>query len=46
MGRERGKSGAEDQKAQATMYSGNKLQGYNVQHKRYSQYFTITMNGV
>ena len=46
MGRERGKSGAGDQKAQVTMYSGNRLQRYNVQHKNYSQYFTITMNGV
>ena len=29
-----------------TMYKINKLQGYIVQHREYSQYFIITLNGV
>ena len=28
------------------MYKINKLQGYIVQHREYSQYFIITLNGV
>ena len=28
------------------MYKINKLQGYIVQHKEYSQYFTITIIGI
>ena len=30
----------------ATMYKINKLQGYIVQHKEYSQYLIITLNGI
>ena len=29
-----------------TMYKINKLQGYIVEHRKYSQYFTITVNRV
>ena len=29
-----------------TRYKINKLQGYIVQHREYSQYFIITINGV
>ena len=31
---------------QTTMYKINKLQGYNIQHREYSQYFVITLHGV
>ena len=30
----------------AIMYKINKLQGYIVQYREYSQYFIITINGV
>ena len=33
-------------RVQTTMYKINKLQGYVVQHKGYSQYFIILINGV
>ena len=42
----RGKIGEEDQEVQTTMYKINKLQGYTVQHRKHSQYFIITLNGV
>ena len=35
-----------DEEVQTTMYKINKLQGYIVQHREYSQYFIITRNGV
>ena len=41
-----GKIGAETYKVQTTMYKINKLQGYIAQHREYSQYFIITLNGV
>ena len=31
---------------QTTMCKINKLQGYIVQHREYSQYFIITINGI
>ena len=31
---------------QSTMYKINKLQGYIVQHREYSQYIIITINGL
>ena len=31
---------------QTTMYKINKLQGYIVQHREYSQYFIIATNGI
>ena len=31
------------QKVQTTRYKTNKLQGYIVQHREYSQYFIITL---
>ena len=33
-------------KWRGSMYKINKLQGYNFQHKEYSQYFIITINGI
>ena len=42
----RGKTGVEDEEAQTTMHKINKLQGYTIQHREYSQYFIITINGV
>ena len=35
-----------DYEAQTTMYKINKLQGYIVQHREYTQYFIITTSGV
>ena len=32
-----------DEEVQTTMYKINKLQGYIVQHREYSQYFIIIM---
>ena len=45
--RERGRSkiGVGDYEAQTTMHKINKLQGYIVQYREYSQYFII-LNGV
>ena len=40
----RGKIGVGDEEVQTTMYKINKLQGYIVQHREYSQYFLITIN--
>ena len=40
-----GKTGVGDQEVQTTMYKINKLQGYIVQHREYSQ-FSIALNGV
>ena len=40
------KTGAETYEVQTIMYKINKLQGYIVQHREYSQYFIITLNGV
>ena len=37
-----GKIGVGDQEIQTTMYKINKLQGYIVHHREYSQYFIIT----
>ena len=34
-----------DLEVQMTMYTINKLQGYSIQHREYSQY-CITLNGV
>ena len=31
---------------QTTMYKINKLQGYLVQHREYSQYLIIAINGI
>jgi len=31
---------------QTTMYKINKLQGYIIQHREYSQYFIIAINGI
>ena len=46
-GRGRGKVGVGDKEVQTTTYYKiNKLQGYVVQHREYSQYFIITINGV
>ena len=42
----RGKMRVGDEEVQTTMYKINKLQGYIVQHREYSQYFTVTLNGV
>ena len=42
----RGKSAVGDLEAQTTMYEINKLQGYIVQHREYSQYIIITLIGV
>ena len=45
----RSKIGVGDKEVQNSMYSMykiNKLQGYIVQHREYSQYFIITINGV
>ena len=41
-----GKIGEGDEEVQTTMYQINKLQGYIVQHREYSQYFIITLKGV
>ena len=35
-----------DSETQTTMYKTNKQQEYTVQHKGYSQYFIITLNGI
>ena len=40
-----GKIGAGDYEVQ-TLYVKDKLQGYIVQHREYSQYFMINMNGL
>ena len=42
----KGKIGIGDEEIRTTMYKINKLQGYKVQHKEYSQYFIITVNGI
>ena len=42
----RGKKEVGDEEVQTIMYEINKLQGYSAQHREYSQYFIITMNGV
>ena len=42
----RDKIGVGDQEVQTSVYKINKLQGYIVQHRKYSQYFTITLNAV
>ena len=44
--RGKGQDGVGDQEVQTTMYKINKLQGYILQHREYSQYFIITINGV
>ena len=41
-----GKTAVGDLKAQTTVYKINKLQGYTVQSRAYSQYFTITLYGL
>ena len=41
-----GKIGVPDSDVQTTMYKKHKLQGYIVQHREFSQYFIITLNGV
>ena len=43
---ERGKIRVGDEEIQNTMCKINKLQGYIIQHREYSQYFIITLNGV
>ena len=40
------KIGVGDEEVQTTPYEINKLQGYIIQHREYSQYFIITLNGV
>ena len=52
----RGSIGIGDEEKQTTMYKINtkyyekkkinKLQGYIIQHRKYNQYFIITINGV
>lgn len=42
----RGKTGARDQETQTTVYKTNKPQGHIAQHRKYGQYFMITLNGV
>ena len=46
--REEGRGNTEvgDEEVQTTRYKINKIQGYSVQHREYTQYFTITLNGV
>ena len=41
----RDKIAVEDEEAQTTLYKINRLQGYIVQYREYSQYFIITING-
>ena len=43
-GRRRGKIGLGDEEMQTIMSEVNKLQGYIIQHREYSQYFVITIN--
>ena len=45
-GKGRSKIGKGNYEVQTTRYKINKLQGYSVQHKEYSQYFIITLYGV
>ena len=45
-GGQAGKIGLGDQEIQTTTYEINKLQGHNAQHREYSQYLIITINGV
>ena len=40
------KIGVIDYKVQTTMYKINKLQGYIIQHREYSQYFRATINKI
>ena len=42
-GRRMGKMAVGDLKARTTVYKINKLQGYTVQNRAYSQYFIITL---
>ena len=42
----RSKIGKGCEEVQTTRYKINKLQGCNVQHKKYIQHFIITLNGV
>ena len=42
----KGKIAVGDWKTQTTIYKINKLQGYIVQHREYSQYLIINLNGV
>ena len=42
----RDKIGVGDYEVQTTMYKVSKLQGYIAQHREYSQYFIITINGL
>ena len=42
----RGKIGEGAQEVQITRYKINRLQGCNVQHREYSQYFITTLYGV
>ena len=42
----RGRTGVGNSEVQTTMYKINKLQGYIVQHRKYIQYFIITLTGV
>ena len=42
----RGTIGVRGSVVQTTMYKINELQGYIVQHREYSQYFIVTINGV
>ena len=41
----RGKIRAGDKEVQTIMYELNKLRGYTVQHREYSQYLIMTVNG-
>ena len=40
------KIGLEDWEVQSTMYKIKKLQWFVVQHREYSQYFILTLNGI
>ena len=42
----RGRIGVGSKEPQTTLDKINKLPGYVVQHREYSQYFIITINGV
>lgn len=41
-----GKTGVGDEEVRTIIYKINQLQRYIVPHREYSQYFTITTNGV
>ena len=42
----RGKIAVRDEEAKTTMYKINKIQGFSLQQRKYSQYFIITLNEI